>query len=77
MGRTLRWIVISLLLSLLFGLVVGTLVRLRLERPVFYLGEASGGASRIDPATVAFSDPVASHGVAVARLRGRDRMREA
>ncbi len=38
--RVLRAIVLALLLSLLFGVAVGTLLRLRLERPVRYLGSA-------------------------------------
>lgn len=31
-------VLVALLLSLLFGLVVGTVLRLRLERPVEYIG---------------------------------------
>jgi hypothetical protein len=37
-GRVVRSILLALLLSLGFGLALGTWIRLSLERPVFYLG---------------------------------------
>ncbi len=39
--RILRKILLALLLSLLFGFALGTILRLRLERPVWYLAENS------------------------------------
>jgi hypothetical protein len=39
--RILRRLLLALLLSLLVGFAVGTLLRLRYERPVRYLGSAS------------------------------------
>ena len=39
----LKWLgrlLLALLLSLLVGLAIGTLLRLRLERPVYYIGAA-------------------------------------
>jgi hypothetical protein len=36
--KLVRTFLIALGLSLLFGLTVGTLLRLRLERPTYYLG---------------------------------------
>lgn len=41
MTRALRTILLALLFSLLAGLVVGTLLRHRLERPVQYLGAST------------------------------------
>ena len=38
--KILRRILLLLLLSLLLGLAIGTAIRLRLERPVYYLGSA-------------------------------------
>jgi hypothetical protein len=38
MARLLRALFWSLLLSLLFGLVVGTLIRRRIEQPRYYIG---------------------------------------
>jgi hypothetical protein len=38
-----KWLgrlLLALLLSLLVGLAIGTLLRLRLERPVYYIGAA-------------------------------------
>lgn len=40
MKRTLRVVGLALLLSLLFGLAIGTLLRLRMERGVTYIGAA-------------------------------------
>jgi hypothetical protein len=39
-------VLLALLLSLLVGLAIGTALRLRLERPVYYIGaaDAPGGA---------------------------------
>ncbi len=37
--RVLRQILLALLFSLLFGFAVGTVLRLRMDRPVWYLGE--------------------------------------
>ena len=37
--RILRKILLALLLSLLFGFALGTILRLRLERPIWYLAE--------------------------------------
>ena len=40
----LKWLgrlLLALLLSLLVGLAIGTLLRLRLERPVYYIGAAN------------------------------------
>ena len=36
--RLLRLVLLALLGSLLFGLAVGTVIRMRLERPVRYIG---------------------------------------
>ena len=36
----LRRILLALLFALLFGFAIGTLIRLRLERPLVYLGSA-------------------------------------
>lgn len=39
----LKWLgrlLIALLVSLLLGLAIGTWLRLRLERPVYYIGES-------------------------------------
>jgi hypothetical protein len=52
-SRTLRAVGIALLLSLLFGLVVGTLLRLRMERPVTYIGWRSRGGGEREVALVA------------------------
>jgi hypothetical protein len=38
--RVLRRVLLALLLSLLVGFAVGTLIRLRYQRPVGYLGSA-------------------------------------
>jgi hypothetical protein len=38
--KALRQVLWLLLLSLLVGLAIGTALRLRLERPVYYLGSA-------------------------------------
>ena len=43
--KLLRGIGLALLLSLLFGLAVGTLLRRRAERPVRYIGLAPSGPS--------------------------------
>jgi hypothetical protein len=51
---------LALLLSLLLGLAIGTWLRLRLERPVYYIGA-------ISPPSLACGDP--SHGSQ--RLRAR------
>ena len=43
----LKWLgrlLLALLLSLLVGLAIGTWLRLRLERPVYYIGAAETGA---------------------------------
>ena len=37
--RVLRKVLLALLFSLLFGFAVGTALRLRMERPAWYLGE--------------------------------------
>lgn len=58
--RWLRTLVLALLLSLLFGLVIGTALRLRLERPTRYIGSSlavpalpldvgDAGAAVLDP----------------------------
>jgi hypothetical protein len=39
--KWLRRVLLALLLSLLVGLAIGTLLRLRLERPVYYIGAAA------------------------------------
>lgn len=46
-----RAVLVSLLISLLVGLTIGTWIRLKLEAPVRYIGQASG------PASVQTSDP--------------------
>jgi hypothetical protein len=38
-----RKVLLALLFSLLFGVAVGTVLRLRMERPVWYLGEDTLG----------------------------------
>ena len=38
--KWLRRVLLALLLSLLVGLAIGTWLRLRLERPVYYIGAA-------------------------------------
>lgn len=38
--RVLRSILLALLFSLLFGFAIGTMLRMRLERPVWYLALA-------------------------------------
>ena len=43
--KLVRAVVISLLISLLAGLVIGTWIRLRLEAPVRYIGQNSGQSS--------------------------------
>ena len=40
MRKWLGRLLLALLLSLLVGLAIGTLLRLRLERPVYYIGAA-------------------------------------
>ena len=42
--KWLRRVLLALLLSLLVGLAIGTWLRLRLERPVYYIGAAETGA---------------------------------
>ncbi len=39
--KVLRRVLLLLMFSLLFGLAVGTLLRLRLEQPVTYIGSAA------------------------------------
>jgi len=39
--KLLRGLLLALFFSLLFGLAIGTLLRLRLERSVYYLGSAA------------------------------------
>jgi hypothetical protein len=38
MIRLLRMVVMALLGSLIFGLIVGTVIRMKLDRPTYYLG---------------------------------------
>lgn len=38
--KLLRHLLLALLLSLLLGFAIGTVLRLRLERPVWYIGSA-------------------------------------
>jgi hypothetical protein len=58
-----RWIrrfLIALLLSLLIGLAIGTAIRMRLERPVEYLGLRSALPARpldVDDVRSAVLDP--------------------
>ena len=40
MRKWLRRVLLALLCSLLVGLAIGTALRLRLERPVYYIGAA-------------------------------------
>ena len=49
--KWLRRVLLALLLSLLVGLAIGTWLRLRLERPVYYIGAAEppGGAELLRP----------------------------
>ena len=42
MGKTLRAILLALLASLIVGLVIGTWLRIQMERPVRYIGSAPG-----------------------------------
>jgi hypothetical protein len=37
--KALRFVGLALLLSLLFGMLIGTAIRLRLEKPVVYIGQ--------------------------------------
>jgi len=50
--KILRAILLALLISLLVGFAIGTVIRLRLEKPVYYIGEATphdaGRASGVD-----------------------------
>ena len=39
MFSLIRRVMFALFLSLVFGMVVGTMLRLRLEKPVYFLGE--------------------------------------
>jgi hypothetical protein len=41
--KALRGFFLALLVSLLVGFAIGTLLRLRMERPVVYMGSAPGG----------------------------------
>ena len=43
--NALRILILALLASLLFGLVVGTLIRRQLEKPVYYIGQAGPPAA--------------------------------
>ena len=45
MKRGLRIVLLMLLAALLAGFVAGTVIRLRFERPVQYLGFQPGGAT--------------------------------
>jgi len=45
-AKLLRRIAIALLLALLVGLAIGTVIRVRLSRPVVYIGDAR---SALDP----------------------------
>lgn len=56
--RWLKRVLLALLFSLLFGLAIGTVLRVRLERPVVYIGSATSrfpfdighaGATVFDP----------------------------
>jgi len=44
--KALRVIAIALLFSLLVGLVIGTAIRLRLEKPVVYIGALESAAAQ-------------------------------
>jgi hypothetical protein len=50
--KILRVILLALLFSLLVGFAIGTVIRLRLEKPVYYIGEATphqpGRAAGVD-----------------------------
>jgi hypothetical protein len=51
MKKIIRSILLALLASLVFGLAVGTVIRLRLERPVVYfVGQNEPGTGRTSPA---------------------------
>ena len=57
----LKWLgrlLLALLLSLLLGLAIGTALRLRLERPVYYIGAGDGWVAPVQGArSGAFSPP--------------------
>ncbi len=47
-----RKVLLALLFSLLFGVAVGTVLRLRMERPVWYLGEDTLGEDTLGEDTL-------------------------
>jgi hypothetical protein len=58
--RWLRAILLALLFSLLFGFAVGTVLRMRLERPTWYIGAVLPRATLpldVGPAGAAVLDP--------------------
>ena len=58
MAKLLRGILLALLASLLVGLAIGTVIRLRLERPVVYfVGQAAAAAASQPPASLRVRGP--------------------
>jgi hypothetical protein len=53
MRKWLGRLLLALLFSLLVGLAIGTWLRLRLERPVYYIGAASTSALAVAPLDLA------------------------
>jgi hypothetical protein len=47
--KWLRRLLLVLLLALLLGLAIGAALRLRLERPVYYIGSADGPGLTLPP----------------------------
>ena len=48
MRKWLGRLLLALLLSLLVGLAIGTALRLRLERPVYYIGAADSAPGQVE-----------------------------
>lgn len=62
--RGLRRLLWALLLSLLFGFALGTVLRLRLERPVTYIGSARIGSPALHALPLDVGDAGAAVGLA-------------
>ena len=45
--KLLKGVLLALLFSLLVGFAIGTVLRLRLERPIFYIGELSNDSKEL------------------------------
>jgi len=56
--KWLRRVLLALLLSLLVGLAIGTALRLRLERPVYYIGAADTPGDGCQPGVLSAKRPI-------------------